>query len=193
MTLGTYLSDLSRFVDGQASHRNAQRPWRQMLRVALSQQAAWAVGEYRFRQWGRSLPEPLRFLTKVVGFFTSRIMESLTGILIPAGATFGPGLRIAHAGSMIIHGKTIAGEDCTLSHQLTIGYHDGGVPKLGDRVFIGPGARVLGGISIGDDALIGANAVVTRDVPSGNVATGVPATVRPNSRPPYIMTAKDDQ
>jgi serine O-acetyltransferase len=49
---------------------------------------------------------------------------------------------------------------------------------------------VLGGISIGDDALIGANAVVTRDVPPSNVATGVPAEMRPNRQPPYVTAPR---
>jgi serine O-acetyltransferase len=73
------------------------------------------------------------------------------------------------------------GEYCNLSQGVTIGVggrgENSGCPKLGDRVFIGPGAKILGSISIGNDVAIGANAVVTKDLPDNAVAVGVPAKI----------------
>jgi serine O-acetyltransferase len=72
------------------------------------------------------------------------------------------------------------GSDVTLVSNITIGMrHEQAFPTLGDRIYIGAGARILGQISIGNDASIGANAVVLEDVPDGCVAIGVPARVRP--------------
>lgn len=71
------------------------------------------------------------------------------------------------------------GENCNLSQGVTIGKanrdQEGGFPILGDRVYVGPGAKIFGSVRIGDDAAIGANAVVTKDVPAMGVVGGVPA------------------
>ena len=79
----------------------------------------------------------------------------------------------------MINSQAIIGTECTLHHGVTIGNrHSGGPsPVLGDRVTIGAGAKVLGGIQIGNDVEIGANAVVLEDLPDSAVAVGVPACV----------------
>jgi serine O-acetyltransferase len=70
------------------------------------------------------------------------------------------------------------GQNCWINQQVSIGYKDrSGRPTLGDNVRIGAGAKVLGHLSIGDRSTIGANAVVTKDIPPGCVAVGVPARV----------------
>lgn len=101
------------------------------------------------------------------------------GISIPFTAQIGPGLFIGHIGTIVIAESAVIGSNCNVSPCSTIGSMNSGrvgVPRIGDRVFIGPGARVLGGITIGDDVAIGANAVVLHDVPDNAVATGIPAT-----------------
>lgn len=93
----------------------------------------------------------------------------------------GPGLYIGHFGTLVVNSAAHIGRDCNLSHDVTIGQLNrgprAGVPTLGDRVYVGPGARILGAVRIGDDAVIGANAVVVDDVPAGAVVGGIPARV----------------
>lgn len=89
----------------------------------------------------------------------------------------GGGLIVQHGFSTIISAKSI-GKRCKIYQQVTIGYdHDLRAPVIGDNVEVCCGAKVIGGITIGDNVLIGANAVVVRDVPSNCVVAGVPARV----------------
>lgn len=89
----------------------------------------------------------------------------------------GPGLFIQHGFSTIIMAESI-GENCWINQQVTIGYTSrGGCPRIGDRVTINAGAKVLGGVTIGSDVVIGANAVVVKDVPSNVTVVGVPAYI----------------
>ena len=75
----------------------------------------------------------------------------------------------------------VKGRNCNLSHQVTIGVSRrgarAGVPTIGDNVYIGPGAKIFGALSIGENAAVGANCVVTRDVPASGVVVGIPGQV----------------
>lgn len=88
----------------------------------------------------------------------------LTGVEIPPQASFGQGLVIMHGNGIVVHPLTRAGQRCTLFHQTTIGSRTehGPPPTIGDDVTVCPGAKLLGGISIGDGAPIGAHAGATR-------------------------------
>jgi serine O-acetyltransferase len=103
------------------------------------------------------------------------------GMEIPSSTSVGEGLFIGHFGTIIVNGESIIGRNCNLSHGVTIGQLNrgerAGCPTIGDNVFIGPGARILGRIVIGDDVAIGANSVVVDDVPDGAVVAGIPAKV----------------
>jgi len=103
------------------------------------------------------------------------------GFNIDYATKIGPGLYLGHHGGVVVNRRCVIGANCNLSHQVTIGIANRGermgCPVVGDRVYIGPGAKIFGGITIGDDAAIGANAVVTRDVPANAVAAGIPARV----------------
>ncbi len=101
------------------------------------------------------------------------------GILIPPNA-FGKGLRVVHCGGIVVNPEmTGGGENCTIHQGVTIGKgSDGLVPKLGDNVWIGAGAKIFGGIEIADGCKIGANAVVNRScTEQGKTIVGVPAKV----------------
>jgi serine O-acetyltransferase len=108
-----------------------------------------------------------------------RLTEVWTGVSIPPAASIGPGLLILHFGGIVINGEAVIGSDCTLHHGVTIGNRTPGgrSPRLGDRVLVGAGAKLLGDIGVGDGAAIGANAVVLQDVPAGATAVGIPARV----------------
>ena len=87
-----------------------------------------------------------------------------------------------HPNGVVVHPEAVIGPNCLLFQQVTIGSGPRpGLPKLGGHVDVGPGAKILGGVTIGDHAVIGANAVVVSDVPAGAVAVGVPAVSRRNA------------
>jgi serine O-acetyltransferase len=99
------------------------------------------------------------------------------GLEISPGADIGGGLYIAHPHGCVIHAQKI-GENCSIVSGVTIGMRNRWeFPIIGDNVFIGSGARILGGIKIGDGAKIGANSVVIHDVPDHATVIGVPARI----------------
>lgn len=93
-------------------------------------------------------------------------------------ANIGPGLFISHGQGTVLAAERI-GADCYVHHGVTVGwdYRGDRRPIIGDGVFIGAGAKILGAVTVGDRARIGANAVVLTDVPAGAAAVGVPARV----------------
>ena len=101
------------------------------------------------------------------------------GIFVGRNAKIGAGLVIGHPNSIIIGEGVVIGENCTIYQQTTIGRKDAqtdAYPVIGDNVIIYAGAKIIGGIQIGDNVEIGANSVVTKNCPSDCVAKGVPAT-----------------
>lgn len=111
-----------------------------------------------------------------------RCLKFKLGISLPIGTKVGPGLLIGHFGGIAINGAARIGRNCNISQGATIGQTNRGkkkgVPTIGDNVYIGPGAKVIGNISIGNCAVIGANAVVTFDVaPSAVVASPIGVVV----------------
>jgi serine O-acetyltransferase len=90
----------------------------------------------------------------------------------------GKELHLIHSGNIQIHPDTIIGDRCGIQQDVTIGVNVGpGTPVIGNDVFIGAGAKVLGGIKIGDGATIAANSLVISDIPPNSTAIGVPARV----------------
>jgi serine O-acetyltransferase len=97
------------------------------------------------------------------------------GCIIGRGAEFGPGLVLIHSHGVVVNGAVRAGDHVHLEHEVTIGAEKGLTPRLGNRIFVGCGARIVGAVSIGDGARIGANAVVLNDVPPDTTVVGIPA------------------
>jgi serine O-acetyltransferase len=151
--------------------------------VVLTHQGLWVILQYRISRWVRRhvrLPV-LRPALRLLCAVWRKIIELLTCCEFPNTAEIGRGLFIPHPYCIVIHCDAKIGADCNLGHGVTIGIGGRGaargVPRLGDRVFVGPGAKVFGPITIGNDVAIGANAVVTRDLPDRAVAVGVPARI----------------
>ena len=142
----------------------------------------WALVIYRFGRWrygisSRPLRVPFSFAYKVLKFAA----DALLGIEIPCEAVIGKGFTIEHTGAIVISGDAVFGDDCVVRQGVTVGLRNRnrrGSPRIGNRVDIGAGAKLLGDITIGDDFAIGANAVVLCDVQSGSIAVGVPAVVK---------------
>lgn len=97
--------------------------------------------------------------------------------VIGRGAEFGERFVLIHSQGVVINGSVRGGDDVMIEHQVTIGAEGREAPKLGSRVFIGAGAKIIGPVRVGDDVKIGANAVVTRDLPDGATAVGIPAKI----------------
>ncbi len=110
-----------------------------------------------------------------------RISIALCAIDIVPQAEIGGGCYIPHGVGIVIGGTSVVGEDCTILQGVTLGearFDTSDCPRIGDRVTLGAGAKILGGIEVGADSFIGANSVVLADVPPGSVAVGAPAVAR---------------
>jgi serine O-acetyltransferase len=102
----------------------------------------------------------------------------LTQSDIDPRARLGQRLMLPHPNGVIVHDEAIIGDDCMIMQQVTVGMIGGGeVPEIGNRVYIGAGAKIIGKVRVGDGARIGANAVVTQDVPANCTAVGIPARI----------------
>jgi serine O-acetyltransferase len=170
-------ADVERFTGLVHEPIGRLRLWRSLLET----QGVWVVAAYRFGQWANDeAPTPLRPVAKAAYLAAFKLVEIATGVSLPAHARIGKGFYIGHFGNIIIHPDTVMGERCSISHGVTIGVLGGdrqGVPRIGNDVYIGCGAKILGPVTIGDGAIIGANAVVLADVPAGATAVGVPARI----------------
>ncbi len=103
------------------------------------------------------------------------------GISIPFETQIGSGFYIGHFGGIVVNEACVIGKNCNISHGVTLGVanrgHKQGCPTIGDNVYIGPGAKIVGNITVGNFAAIGANCVVTNDVPDYGVVVGIPGRV----------------
>lgn len=99
----------------------------------------------------------------------------LGGAIIGRGAEFGEEFVLIHSQGVVINGMVRGGKGVHIEHQVTIGAEGRTSPVLGDDIFIGAGAKVVGPVSVGSGARVGANAVVVHDVPENTTVVGIPA------------------
>jgi len=146
-------------------------------------QGFWALAVHRFGDWRYGLVSPwVRKPMSALYKLAFKLVQIAAGIELPCEARVGRGVVIDHFGGVIVSGYAVIGDGCRLRQGVSIGLariEDPCAPVLGRNVDIGAGAKLLGNIHIGDRVRIGANAVVTRSVPPGCVAVGVPARIRP--------------
>jgi serine O-acetyltransferase len=146
-------------------------------------QGFWALVVYRFGRWRYGIRSPwLRKPLSVLYRVAYKLVQILTGIELPCEAVIGRNFVIDHFGGIVISGYARFGDNCRIRNGVVVGLsrvEDPVAPVIGHNVDIGTGAKLLGRITIGDNVLIGANAVVVRDVPADHIAVGVPARVRP--------------
>ncbi len=118
----------------------------------------------------------------ILGFAISRLFLKhyayKFGFDVSYRRPIGPGLSIAHFGSVVLAAKSV-GKDCYLRPGVVVGKNllKDGLAVIGNNVHFGVGCKVVGSVTIGDNVVIGANAVVTHDIPSNCVAAGVPARI----------------
>lgn len=126
---------------------------------------------YRWMQWSR------RYRLSPLEMLFNKINTFLCNCIIGRGAEFGPGFVLIHSTGIVINGTVRGGSNVFLEHQVTIGAERRQAPVLGNDIFIGAGAKILGSIQVGDGARVGANAVVVKDVPAYATVVGIPAQV----------------
>ncbi len=162
----------------------------------LFEQGFWAVAVHRFGNWRMGVRwkvfrAPLSLLFHVL----YKVIQWVCGVSMPYTARLGRRVRLWHHGGMVLGARSI-GDDVHIRQNTTFGATAGrrARPVIEDRVDIGCGACILGGVRVGHDSVIGANAVVIEDVPPYSLAVGVPARVvkrlgalrnRPTRRNPW--------
>lgn len=160
-----------------APHRSI---WPRLLVLLFIKRGNWgAIALIRLAQLFR-----VRGSRLLAQLATNRLRRDF-GCFVHPGAQIGAGLRLPHPNGVVIGSGVMIGANCTLYQQVTLGARRSGevssaaYPHLGDGVTVFAGAKLIGPIRIGDGAIIGANAVVLTNVPSGHRALGVPAIVSP--------------
>ncbi len=172
---GLIRSDFRRYIATGGSSK---------IKILFFNQGFIYTSIFRFNNWLYFKVKRIPVLNKLIGLHCLiwlKISQVVTGLSLPVGIKIGKGLLISHSGTIIINNQCIIGENVNLAPDTVIGYgiKNGveGYPVIGDRVFIGPGAKIFGPIKIGNDVAIGANAVVNSDIPDNAVAVGIPAKV----------------
>ncbi|GET39409.1 serine O-acetyltransferase [Microseira wollei] len=150
-----------------------------------------AVAVQRFGVWRMKIePKLLRAPFSILYRMLYRKIRNTYGIELPYTVKLGRRVIFEHQHGIVIHGYSEIGDDCYIRQGVTIGnrYLDRPfeAPKLGARVNVGAGAKILGDVTIGDDVNIGANAVVLKDIPSGMTAVGIPAKIINAAKSPDI-------
>lgn len=156
---------------------------RDKIDLFLYNYSLWVILSYRFGRWVRHYFRVpiLNIILKIISRFTHSILCLVTGLQLPFEVKIGPGLYIGHTGMLVINGNSIVGSNCNIGVGVIIGQggrgENKGCPVIGNKVFIGVGTKVIGKINIGDGVAIGANAVVTSDIPSNATVVGIPAKI----------------
>jgi len=116
---------------------------------------------------------------KGLAIYRHRFWTVITGADIPLNCQIEGGLILPHPNGIVIHHSANIGPNCLIHQQVTIGVKHNQMqgPKIAGHVDIGAGAKIIGNITIGSHVLIGANAVVTKDVPAYSIVAGVPAKI----------------
>ncbi len=141
------------------------------IALCLTLNSVHAVVLIRFQQWCAAHHLPTLFAAKLLFWFFK--------IEVSKHAKIGPGLRLPHPMGLIIAPNVEIGPDCDLYADVRLVLAHGAKqgPKLGAHVFMGDGAKAVGAVTIGDNAIIGVSAVVTKDIPAHATAVGIPAKV----------------
>lgn len=149
-------------------------------------QGFWVMVIYRFGRWRYGVkPAIVRKLFSFIYKVLFKFVQIITGIELPCEVTIGRNFVIDHFGGIIISGYAQFGDNCRIRNGVVVGLRrveEKYAPVIGNNVDIGTGAKLLGPIHIGNNVVIGANAVVLCDVPDDSTAAGVPAQIKPRRK-----------
>ena len=141
----------------------------------------WPIICYRYQNWVHvKVKIPIfRQLLSVMGYLAKNIVIMCTGVTISERATIGRGFYIAHLGNIVISHHTQIGDFCSMHQGVTCGGagrgDDYGGPIIGNNVYVGAGAKIIGKLFVADNAMIGANSVVIKNVKENETVGGIPA------------------
>ena len=173
------IKELKALIISDAYRYTGKRSWRSVFRLYFKTPGFKYTCKVRFAKFCKT-----NRCWKILfpfAYLSYRHCMIKYGIGIPYMTTIGAGFYIGHFGGIIINSDVIIGKNVNLSHGVTIGKGGGhenkGCPIIGDCVYIGPNSTIIGNILIGDNAAIGANAFVNKEVPSGVTVGGVPAKI----------------
>lgn len=146
----------------------------------------WVLLVYRFGRWRYGVrPVLLRKVFSLLYKIAYKCVQMASGMELPCEAEIGKGFVIDHTFGIVVNGDARFGDHCRIRTGAVVGLNRvdlPGSPTIGHHVDIGAGAKLLGPITIGDNVLIGANAVVITDVPANCIAVGVPAVIKPRKQ-----------
>ncbi len=146
-----------------------------------SAQGFWVMVVYRFGCWRYGIKNIWqRKVFSLIYKILFKLIQILTGVELPCEVKIGQQFVIDHFGGIIISGYAQFGDNCRIRNGVVVGLakiSEPCAPIIGSNVDIGTGAKVLGRIKIGNDVIIGANAVVVKDVADGMIVAGIPAKV----------------
>ena len=174
--LWLYKQDIARY--------KSHRPEASLLNLLCTEQGLWVLFHHRVASaiYRSSLPEGTKQPLIRLTIIWQKFLEIITGIAIGHQAIIGPGFYIGHFSNIFVSGDAIIGHTCNISQGVTIGVSGRGpkrgTPQIGNRVYIATNAVVVGKSIVGDDAVIGANSLVTTDVAPHTTVIGVPAQFR---------------
>jgi len=174
-------------LQGPASLRELMQYWAEDYEVHrrdASTPGFRAIAVHRFGNYRMRVRKPWRGLLTLIYQPLYEHCRNHYGVELPYSAKVGRRVRIEHQGGIVIHGCAEIGDECIIRQGVTLGNRHMNAPfaapVLGKGVNVGAGAKVLGGIQIGDNASIGANSVVLDDVPAHCIAVGIPARTLPS-------------
>jgi serine O-acetyltransferase len=147
--------------------------WSQNVKILL-QPGTLAVLNYRFHRWTLGVSAPVAAqLLRIIAALVRVPVELLTGVFISRRADIGPGLSV-HSPYGVFVGPVKIGKNCVVQHGVLISHT---TRRIGDNVYFGPGAKVVGKSTIGNNVVVVANSVVVADVPDDVIVVGVPARI----------------
>jgi serine O-acetyltransferase len=173
--------ELCRLLAADQYRYDAGTSWRDFCRQWLKESGFRFTVVMRLCAFLRAQPFT-RYGPYHLSLWMHRRMQVKYGVYIEFATQIGAGLYLGHMNSIIVNTRSVIGANCTLSHGVTLGQthqrsQHPGVPVIGDRVYLGCGSKILGGIQIGHDVVVAPNAVVAKDVPNNAVVGGIPAKI----------------
>lgn len=183
-------ADINRKTEGYGVRPKDQTFFRKRI-TPLLEFGTLAVIVHRFGRWAYSIQVPVvRQIIIFVYLVINTICLAITGINVQAESDVGPGLVIHNSMGIFILATKI-GHSCTVNQGVSIASIRGtGWPTLGNNVYLGAGAKVMGGVKVGDNVVVSANSLVIADVPSDCTVLGVPARIiSRGSASPYLKSA----
>jgi serine O-acetyltransferase len=181
-------ADLSRAMRETRDDPNWQPSLGKRLEVMV-RHSTWPVVAYRYSSWARGVKIPvIGQLLRILGLFLRKFSELLTSVHIDVRAKIGPGFVI-HSVYAINIGAVKTGENFTVASGVMIGHACRGI---GDNVYFGPGAKLVGDAKVGNNVVIAANSLVLTDVKDNLMVMGVPARIKLRGGRPARFIKKPD-